>query len=427
MLKALLLLVLALAFTASCASAQTLLAGGGAMELLAGGYTYTLLPVARGDTTLLPLVTGYEGGWPMSFSLAGRPGQTFQLSFSVEDIVYCGGRVAVSFAPDAMHWDQQNAYLDPNHSQPVTCDSTGSATWELGLTMAIPQTSGGFYYTPYVTCLAIDAVTGDTLTAVTAVEAYAIGFHIPPSSTLQNLSRGYRYTLSPEPVADNVIPRVNGRERGGAASITLYSDGADTAWLSWILPTALSSDEAVGELPCSFGADAVRVRETGERLDPHGISALVFGMHCSLTLDVGFTVDISSSAAPDGYSGSAVAFVSYTGNLKGHPSRTPADGNLDLHASVLNEEIPARYELLQNYPNPFNPRTTIRYGLTRPEAVVLTIHDVLGHLVATLVNGMQYAGWHTVEWQAENLPTGVYFYEVRTPSRTMVRKLLLTK
>jgi hypothetical protein len=84
--------------------------------------------------------------------------------------------------------------------------------------------------------------------------------------------------------------------------------------------------------------------------------------------------------------------------------------------------------LEQNYPNPFNPVTTIRYRLPVAESVTLSVYDVLGRNVAVLVNDQrQAAGVHDVHFDGENLPSGVYFYQIKTQESTRVRSMLLLK
>jgi hypothetical protein len=76
---------------------------------------------------------------------------------------------------------------------------------------------------------------------------------------------------------------------------------------------------------------------------------------------------------------------------------------------------PQSFTLYQNYPNPFNPSTTIRYSLTEPSYVKLTIYDVLGREIAVLLNGEVAAGYREVEWKAM-VSTGIYFYHLETVS-----------
>jgi hypothetical protein len=89
--------------------------------------------------------------------------------------------------------------------------------------------------------------------------------------------------------------------------------------------------------------------------------------------------------------------------------------------------IPRQFSMSQNFPNPFNPTTMIRYGLPGRSYVTLIVFDMLGHEVATLQNGEQGAGLHEVRFDATNLPSGVYFYQIRAGVFTETRKLLVLR
>jgi len=91
------------------------------------------------------------------------------------------------------------------------------------------------------------------------------------------------------------------------------------------------------------------------------------------------------------------------------------------------KNIPKKYRLFQNYPNPFNPTTIIRYRLPEAAHVTLAIYNLQGRLVETLVNGEKEAGSYSVQWHAESLPSGVYFYQIQTGQFTATKKLLLLK
>ncbi len=89
--------------------------------------------------------------------------------------------------------------------------------------------------------------------------------------------------------------------------------------------------------------------------------------------------------------------------------------------------IPSVFSLGQNYPNPFNPITRFEYALPENTTVRLRIVDVLGHEVATLVDGYQDAGYKSIEFNAERLSSGIYFYMLDTPKYRAVKKMLLLK
>ena len=89
--------------------------------------------------------------------------------------------------------------------------------------------------------------------------------------------------------------------------------------------------------------------------------------------------------------------------------------------------IPLGFALLQNYPNPFNPSTTIRYGLPHRSHVTLTVYNTLGQQLATLINSDIDAGYHEIQFNANNLASGVYFYRIQAGEFTATKRLLLLK
>ena len=88
---------------------------------------------------------------------------------------------------------------------------------------------------------------------------------------------------------------------------------------------------------------------------------------------------------------------------------------------------PRRYDLLQCYPNPFNPRTMIRYDLAERVRVAIKVSNILGIEVATLADEVQEAGNHSVEFDSDGLPSGVYFYRLTAGRVSIVRKMILTR
>jgi hypothetical protein len=92
-----------------------------------------------------------------------------------------------------------------------------------------------------------------------------------------------------------------------------------------------------------------------------------------------------------------------------------------------NKEIPQKFALYQNYPNPFNPSTMIYYDLPVRSRVKLSVYNLLGQEVATLVNTEQEPGRYNVKFDASGLPSGVYFYTLQTPYFTKTNKMVLVK
>jgi endo-1,4-beta-xylanase len=89
--------------------------------------------------------------------------------------------------------------------------------------------------------------------------------------------------------------------------------------------------------------------------------------------------------------------------------------------------LPSHYQLEQNFPNPFNPSTNIRYSIPQSSKVVLKVFDVLGREVQTLINTAQAPGQYTVPFHAQDLCSGVYFYQLSAGTFTETRKLMLLK
>jgi len=89
--------------------------------------------------------------------------------------------------------------------------------------------------------------------------------------------------------------------------------------------------------------------------------------------------------------------------------------------------IPKQFSLHQNYPNPFNPLTAIGYQLSAFNNVELSIYNLLGQKVATLVNERQQAGYHQVEWDATGFASGVYYYRIEAGEFVDVRKMILIR
>ncbi|UCG61645.1 MAG: M28 family peptidase [Candidatus Zixiibacteriota bacterium] len=106
-------------------------------------------------------------------------------------------------------------------------------------------------------------------------------------------------------------------------------------------------------------------------------------------------------------------------------SATPVD-------DIDDSELPGSISLSQNYPNPFNPATEISYSLAARTHVSLSIFNILGQRVATIVDGVKPAGTHTVRWNGiddsgREVSTGIYFYQVKAGDHTESRKMILLK
>jgi len=95
----------------------------------------------------------------------------------------------------------------------------------------------------------------------------------------------------------------------------------------------------------------------------------------------------------------------------------------------VSAEIPQQFSLSQNYPNPFNPSTKIRFAISGSSAAqtFLSVYDMLGREISTLVNQELKPGTYEVDWNASSFPSGVYFYRLNAGSFTETKKMLLVK
>ena len=156
---------------------------------------------------------------------------------------------------------------------------------------------------------------------------------------------------------------------------------------------------------------------------------------------IGFVEGAGNSNSPKVYS-----FIDKTppsGTIKYRLKQIDLDGAFEYSQIVIaNVDAPEEFVLLQNFPNPFNPATTISYsipalsviagssaisGTQSTVNVTLTVYNALGEKIATLVNKMQSPGNYTVQFDARELPSGVYFYTLRVGDFISTKKMLLLK
>jgi hypothetical protein len=103
------------------------------------------------------------------------------------------------------------------------------------------------------------------------------------------------------------------------------------------------------------------------------------------------------------------------------------DGTYEYSQLVEVLIVPSEYELFQNYPNPFNPITVISWQSPVGSQSTLKVYDILGTEIVTLVDEFKPAGNYKIEFNADNLPTGVYFYQLKAGGYVSMKKMILLK
>lgn len=112
----------------------------------------------------------------------------------------------------------------------------------------------------------------------------------------------------------------------------------------------------------------------------------------------------------------------------GNPYWMDANVIYNLITDIKNEQSnPTGYNLFQNYPNPFNPSTTIKYALNTQSHVKLNITNVLGEIVSEAINEVQEAGMHQYNFNAANLSSGIYFFQLVAGNYREVKKMVLLR
>ena len=113
-------------------------------------------------------------------------------------------------------------------------------------------------------------------------------------------------------------------------------------------------------------------------------------------------------------------------NYDGEVYKTTNGGVTFIEGGSLPSQ-PVSMHLFQNYPNPFNPVTSIQYAINSKQYVTLKVYDLLGNEIASLVNEEKPAGTYEVTWDGANMPSGVYFYKIKTGEFIQTKTMILLK
>ena len=127
----------------------------------------------------------------------------------------------------------------------------------------------------------------------------------------------------------------------------------------------------------------------------------------------------------DGSSLESSTLFEYTGNMTIESIIvSDIEGNAIPASSII---VPSKYALESAYPNPFNPVTTLNFSLPESQEVMLQVYNLQGRVIETLVNSNIEAGYHSVQWNADNYSSGMYFVKMVAGEYIDTQKLMLVK
>ncbi|MCK4404588.1 MAG: beta-propeller fold lactonase family protein [candidate division Zixibacteria bacterium] len=203
---------------------------------------------------------------------------------------------------------------------------------------------------------------------------------------------------------------------------TIFLDPPVPFWRNKIVPIAVADPTSrfagrvtTGGVPL----DSVLVRALQEGVEEARAITNASGDYCVFNLKSG-TYDIEVSA--EGYVPQALASVGVSVGRT-----TILNFSLSSTSVPTDEDVTRKFELGQNFPNPFNASTTISYELPRKSFVILTIYNLLGQEIETLVNDERAPGKHQVQWDAKNFASGIYFYRLKAGDFCEVNRMVLLR
>lgn len=261
------------------------------------------------------------------------------------------------------------------------------------------------------------ALTGDLIKALLTGNIY-VNVHSPnnPNGEIRGqllLNEGWGFTASLN--GKQIVPP-NNSTAGGTASFTYTPAGLTyDATLAGLAPTSLTINRG------PVGQSGDMVRDLFAELNG---SRTVSGAWIYNDADT-LNNDVINSLLSEGLYITAGSSAFAQGEIRGQIVQTVSGAVL----SVKNREnkVPKAFELEQNYPNPFNPSTTIRFAVPAYGPVELSIYNILGEKVMTLINSNMAAGSYEVNFNASNLASGIYLYRLQSGQNLGVKKMMLVK
>lgn len=212
---------------------------------------------------------------------------------------------------------------------------------------------------------------------------------------------------------------VTGHTRSGAVAMSNPMAGQSTDNLAPSAPTGMVVDATASSVTLTWD-------------DPVDADFKFFSVYRGTTSGFAPTTPLATVTDPTYVDNTVVAgnyyyYVVTATDFNGNQGVASAEAAAAV--SVANEAtgLPTEFALNQNYPNPFNPTTTISYDVPATSAITITVYDILGRQVQTLVNETMAAGRHTVQMDGSSLTSGLYIVRMRTGNRVFERSIVLMK
>ncbi|MEE9572110.1 MAG: S8/S53 family peptidase [Candidatus Neomarinimicrobiota bacterium] len=228
--------------------------------------------------------------------------------------------------------------------------------------------------------------------------------------------------LTPEEVS--MIIQTTAVEKGDPGKDNRYGAGRIDAYKAYLLALAMIPVELTSFNAISDGGVVTLNWQTATETNNQG-----FEMQRSNNGEfekIGFVPGHGTTTELQSYTfiDENVLAGKYTYRLK----QIDYDGTTE-YSNVVEVEVaqPIEYNLSQNYPNPFNPSTTIAYSIPKDGLVTLKVYDILGKEVVTLINELQTAGTKNITYDASELSSGVYYYQLVSGEFRSTKKLILMK
>jgi hypothetical protein len=364
----------------------------------------------HGDPVLSP-GTGWESGGVAYPSVIKVPGG-YWMFYSGE---VSGGvtRTGRAFSTDGINWQKDTA------NNPVLL-AGGSGQWDQNNFLArVIEMNDSLYM-----CYTAEAVPGNNSTS-------AIGF-------AKSADMGITWLKDPgNPIITQGTPGSwdYGRIEMGSIlfkddTLKIYYDGSSSATgnmgriglatTPFIVPVELTSfaafaNNGIVELNWS----------TATELNNQGFEVERSEDNISFN-KIGFVPGFGTTTEPKSYSYSDQSVNN--GTFYYRLKQVDFDGSYEYSDIVeVNLNVPTEFSLQQNYPNPFNPNTTIKYSIPQASQVQIKVFDILGAEISILMDEEKSVGSYDLTWNAENLPSGIYFYQLKAGSYIETKKMLLLK